>query len=56
MNNKENKKMMTFYFKLYVECLNIKIEREIKELNCQQYFTEFVKFKDKYYKDKESIN
>ena len=47
---KENphKEMAELYYNLYVGCIKYKTEKKTKQINCDQYYTEFKNFTNKY--------
>ena len=55
---KENphKEMAELYYNLYVGCIKYKTEKKTKQINCDQYYTEFKNFTNKYFESKESKN
>ena len=55
-NENTHKDMATLYYNLYIGCLKYQTEKKTKEVNCHQYYTEFIYFTDKHFERKETKN
>jgi hypothetical protein len=55
-NKNPNFEMAELYYNLYVGCIEYKTKKKNKDIDCQHYWNDFLKFTDKYMDSKEAKN